>query len=123
MGAQPVGGEHRELGVGHADMHVEREGRLAPGEHAQTLVKQLVAGAAGHLDLVSVGKRVRAGHGRPQAQPVQLGGERGAQRVELGRGRADGAVHAGGELERAGVSLGAHAPGEPWRQRRQEAVD
>ena len=60
MGAQAVGGADGQLGVGHADVHVEREGRLAAREHAQALVQQLVAGAGGHLDLVALRQRVGA---------------------------------------------------------------
>ena len=68
MGAQAVGRADGELGVGHADVHVQREGRLAAGQHAQALVQQLVAGAARHLDLVALRQRVGPGHRRPQPE-------------------------------------------------------
>ena len=44
-----LSGQQRALGVGHRHVHVQREGRLAPGELAHRPVQEAVAVALGDL--------------------------------------------------------------------------
>ena len=46
MAADAVEGGDGELRQRHADVHVQREGGLPPGEVAQALLEHLVAGAS-----------------------------------------------------------------------------
>ena len=58
-------------GVGHADVDVQREGRLAPGERAHRAVDGLVALGGGDLHVVPDRERVRARARGAQAQRPQ----------------------------------------------------
>jgi hypothetical protein len=121
--AEPVGGEHGQLGVRHADVHVQRERRFPAGEHPQALVQQLVAGSTRHLGFLAQRERMGTGRGGAQPERQQLVVQRHPQRVQLGGRGAHRVVHAGGELERAGVRLGADMFGQPRRESGEEAVD
>ena len=80
VGAQPVGGVDRRFGVGHADVDVEAEGRLAAGQLAHRAVDELVALAGGDDDLLPDREGVGAGAGGPHRERPQGLVELAAQR-------------------------------------------
>ena len=110
VGAEAVGGVDRRFGVGDADVDVEAEGRLAPGQLAHRAVDELVALAGGDDDLLPDREGVGAGARRPASRAGA------GSRVELGRSAASSsiapaiaAVDAGLDLQRRAVGLGGEA--------------
>ena len=75
MGAQAVQQPDRALGVGHADVHVQGEGRLAASNPAHGVLHELVA--AGRRDLRVLGhlSGVHARHGRRKPDGPRVAGQ------------------------------------------------
>ena len=71
MHANPVADADRGLGIGNADMDVQRERRLATRELAHRPVDELVAVATGDGDLVPDRKRVCPGDGRAKVERLE----------------------------------------------------
>jgi hypothetical protein len=111
VGALAIRGEDGQLRVGDADVHVKGEGGLAAGELAKPLVQHLVAGAVGHLRLLAAREWVRAGYDRAQPEPRKLVSQGRPEGGELADRRPASDVDPRGELQRAGVRLGAHGIG------------
>ncbi len=111
VGAEAVGGVDRRFGVGHADVDVEAEGRLAPGQLAHRAVDELVALAGRDDDLLPDREGVGAGAGGPHRERLQGLVELGPQRRQLLDRLADPRVDAGLDLERRAVGLGGEAVG------------
>ncbi len=82
MDAHPVVDPDRRVGVGDADVDVQREGRLAPRELAHRAVDELVALAARDRDLLPDRERVGARDGGAQAERLRAS----ARAVSGGRG-------------------------------------
>ena len=100
VAAQAVEDADRGVGVGHADVDVQRADRRRAGV-AEQLVDALVAALLGELRVALDGGRVRAAGDDPGA-----GGEhRTAQLAELLDGLRDGRADAGDELDLAAVQL------------------
>ena len=76
MDADPVIDPDRRVGVGDADVNMQREGRFAPRELAHRAVDELVALAARNRDLLPDRERMGARDGGPQAErcerPLEL---------------------------------------------------
>ena len=113
--AHAVVGAYRQLRVGHGDVDVQREGRLAPGQLAQRGVQVLVARAGRDLHVLGADQRMGAGDRGAQAEPAHGRGEPGAQLAQLGGGLADGRVRVGGQFEREPVRLAARVLDERAR--------
>ena len=112
-----------DSGVGHGDVHVQRERRLAPRELAHRVVDRLVARAGRDLDVAPLRERVRARSRRRAARAAQVGGQPRAQVGQLADRGRDGRVRARDQLERRAVRLGRGVVGDLRRQRRQHLVD
>ena len=109
VGAEAVGGVDRRLGVGHADVDVEAEGRLAPGQLAHRAVDELVALAGRDDDLLPDREGVGAGAGGPHRERPQDRVELAAQRRQLLDRVGDPGVDAGLDLQRRAVGLRGEA--------------
>ena len=122
VGAQAVQQPYGALGIRHADVHVQGERRLAPGDPAHRALHHLVA--AGRRDLRVLGHLagMHARRGHLEADGPRVAGEPRAQAAELGHRPAHRVVGGGGELERRLVGLGRAASGEVLAECRQQRV-
>ena len=75
MNPHPVVDPDRRLGVGDADVDVQRERRLAAGELAHRAVDELVALAAGNRDLLPDREGVGPGDGGAEPERLERLGE------------------------------------------------
>ena len=116
VGAQRVEQPDGGLRLGDANVDVQRERRLAPGEAAHRVGDELVAPVGRHLRLAAQRERMHARAGQPQVQRAQLLGEAPAQRRQLGDGLAYRVVRVGGQLDRRAVRLAAQVDGQVARQ-------
>ena len=122
--AQPAQRAHRRLGVGHRDVHVQRERRLAPRQLAHRVVDRLVAGARARPRRRSTARTGACR--RPRRAGRAARGRRRARRAGAASSSAapsGGRVRAAGQLERGAVRLGRGMVGDDARQRGQHVVD
>ena len=88
--AQPVADQHRPVGAAHADVDVQREGVVAPGDVLEPLLDPAVVLGVDDLLLAVVGPRMRAGRperdaaARPRARTA-AGAARAARRAPPAR--------------------------------------
>ena len=75
MGTQAVQQPDRALGVGHADVHVQGEGRLAASDPAHGVLDHLVAPGRRDLRVLGHLPRVHARHGRRQPHRPCVAGQ------------------------------------------------
>ena len=104
----------RVLGVGHADVHVQRERRLAPRQLAHRAVDELVALAARHDRVVPDRERVRARAGAragPSARAPRPARGAASRRSSLDRRRPSSCAPAAISSAEPCVSPG-HVPRE-----------
>ena len=110
---------HREVGIGHGDVHVHAEHELAARDVLQLLDQPAVAVARRDALILGARERVRAGAGEPQAE--RLDGRRDAapDGLEIAAQLVDIAAHDRRDLERALHQLRMCAPVErPAREQR-----
>ncbi len=103
--AQPVERPHGGVLVGHRDMHVQRERRLAARELAHRRVEELVARAGGDLGVLPARERVGAGHRGGHPHRVEPPREPAAQRGQLDDRVGDGRVRRGRQLDGGAMRL------------------
>ncbi len=119
---QPVQQAQGIVGVGDADMHVQRHRRLTVSERPQRLGQQAVAAAVRDLRVAPRGEWMRSGgrHGKPHR--LELAEQEAAQAAEL-RGRPRYTpVDPAGDLDDCRVRLGRDVFGELAGEARDERI-
>ncbi len=123
MTAQTVDQADGVVRIDDPDVDMQGEGRLAACELAHRAVDELVALARGDHRVVPQREGVKPRSGGAQVQRRERLVQGDSLVGQLADRRADSLVHAGGQLERRSVGLGADFAGQVGGQRRQDPVD
>ena len=109
LGQQALHDVHREVGLGHGDVHVHPEHELAARDVLQLLDEPAVAVPRRDALILRARERMRAGAREPHAE--RLDGRRDAapHGLEVAAQLVDVAAHDRGDLERALHQLGMRA--------------
>src|SRR4029079_11076905 len=118
LGEQP----DRTVGVGHADVDVQRERRLAAREVGHRALDDLVAAGGRRPGLGPERARMRPGARDREAELGELLGQPDPQVAELRDRVGDALVRVRGELDRRLVRLRAHVCQQPVGELREDVV-